>query len=307
MKVFLLLALAQLLVGCATSSRQTDKLLKHHPDLPTKTKISSVPFIKQAKNHCGPSTLAMVMAYQGHEVSLNELTEQTYTKGMEGTFQTEMISSVRRQGLLALPISDLNSLTQEIAGGNPVIVFQNLGLSFYPKWHYAVAVGYNLKGPDIILHSGPEKFEKLDMRYFERSWKLAGYWGLLVLRPDQLSLTGNETTHVTAAAGLEQTGKLDQALKSYQTILTRWPQSLTALIGLGNIFYARKDYPQSIKSLEQAARHHPAAAVVWHNLAIAQGSAGKKKSARFSAKKALTLTDDLTRARFEESLKDWLK
>jgi hypothetical protein len=32
---------------------------------------------------------------------------------------------------------------REVAAGNLVLVFQNLVISFYPVWHYAVVIGFN--------------------------------------------------------------------------------------------------------------------------------------------------------------------
>lgn len=306
MKFIRLLVVALLFISCATVTRQTDSLVKHHPDLPRKSQINDVPFIKQAINHCGPAALAMVMRHAGHPASLEEVTKQTFTKGAKGTFQSEMISAVRRQGMMGIVINDLSSLGREIAAGRPVIVFQNLGLSFYPRWHYAVTLGYDLDGPDIILHSGKDKFTKMDMRYFERSWKLADQWGLLVLPPDQLSVTASETQHAAAAAMLEQSGKTTQAQTGYQTILKRWPHSMTALIGLGNIHFANKNYKASISNLTQASIHHPSSAVVWHNLATAQGTAGQIQKARLSAQQALLLADEKSRPAFKTSLKQWI-
>ena len=128
MKHFLLLIVALLLVGCATSTRQTDGLVKNHTGLPSSSKLEDVPLIKQARNHCGPAAMAMMMKHAGKNVSLEELTSQMFTKDLEGTFQADMTSTARHQGMLAIQINDLTSLIKEISAGNPVVVFQNLGM-----------------------------------------------------------------------------------------------------------------------------------------------------------------------------------
>lgn len=300
------LVVALLCTSCATPTRQTDKLFKLHEGLPSEVKLSQVPFVKQAKNHCGPATMKMVLSNAGKDIALETLNSQMFTKGMEGTFQSEMISVARRNGMLAIEITDLASLLKEISVGNPVIVFQNLGMSFYPHWHYALAVGYDLGGPDIVLHSGPKKFEKSDMRLFERTWTLADHWALLVIRPDQQSATASELMHVKAAAMLEQLGKRDEALLAYRTIQKRWPQSLTALMGIGNVSYSNKNFPEAIRALKLATESHPDSAMAWHNLAIAQGDAGQKKMAKRSAHEALRLVSEKDRNAYSESLKDYL-
>ncbi|MBZ5782504.1 C39 family peptidase, partial [Klebsiella aerogenes] len=64
-----------------------------------KSKIQYVPFIKQKKNHCGPATMAMVLKYAGKEIPLEELNQAMMTHKLKGTFQSEMISVARRNGM----------------------------------------------------------------------------------------------------------------------------------------------------------------------------------------------------------------
>jgi tetratricopeptide (TPR) repeat protein len=305
MNLFLLSFLALLCIGCATSP-QTDSLVRKHKSIPEKFELRDVPFYEQNRHHCGPATLKMVLENLGRKVSINELNSQMYTSGMKGTFQTEMLSAARRQGMLAIPVNSLAALLKEIASGHPVIVFQNLGLGFFPRWHYAVATGYDIDGPDMFLHTGRDKFEDMDMRMFERSWRLAGYWGLLVLRPDQLSESADEQAHSLAAVALEDMGKFQEAQLAYETILSRWPQSLTPLIGLGNISYAHRDFKGSIGHLKKATQFHPHSAEAWHNLATAQGTVGLKEDAKISSLKALELVSKENKEAFKESLKAWL-
>lgn len=297
---------AILLGGCATSTRQTDRLQKHHETLPERSRIAQLQLIKQADNHCGPATLAMVLQHAGKKISLKEITSQSFTAKAQGTFQADMLSTVRHQGMLTLPVRDLDSLVKEVSAGNPVIVFQNLGFSWWPQWHYAVVSGHDFTGPDIYLHTGDKKFAKFDMRFFERSWKLGGFWGIVVMRPDQLSASGSELEHAEAAALLEQINKLTEAHTAFVSILKRWPQSLAALIGLGNIAYANNQFQQAVVYLEQGVRHHPLSAIAWHNLALAQGAAGKRELAKKSALKSIELTNETNRATFQHSLRSWL-
>ncbi len=306
MNIPLLLSAAVLLGGCATSTRQTDRLLKKRGALPEQSRIAQLPLIKQAKNHCGPATLAMVLRKAGKSVSLKEITAQSFTAEAQGTFQADMLSTVRQQGMLTVRVHDMHALIQEVSAGNPVIVFQNLGVRWWPQWHYAVVSGHDFTGPDVYLHTGDRKFKKTDMRFFERSWKLGGFWGLVIMRPDQLSASGSELEHAQAAALLEQINKRPEAQTAFETILKRWPQSLAAYVGLGNIAYANNEFQQAVVYLEQGVHHHPLSAIAWHNLALAQGAAGKRELAKKSALKAIELTDKSNRATFQHSLRSWL-
>jgi tetratricopeptide (TPR) repeat protein len=296
-----------LIQSCATKISQTDALLKEHHGIAQSAKIMTVPFIKQSKNHCAPASLLMIFESLGKKTDLRLLSSQMITPGANGTYSTDLISSIRRQGMLGVEVNNLENLLVEINAGNPVLVFQNLGFSFYPRWHYAVALGYELKGPDVILHSGTDKYLKTDMRLFERTWELAGNWGLVVIAPGKLSATGTELAHASSASGLERIGKLAEAQISYESILAKWPKSLPAMMGLGNIKYAEKNFKQSMSYLKQATQYHPESSMAWHNLAIAQGVARKMEAARISAKMALKLASASEQVAFKENLKDYLE
>lgn len=281
MKFVLLLFCTGAFVGCATTAYQTEALLISAPaDIPTKYEIQNVPFVEQAAGHCGPATLSMVMNWNAHPVSVDELVPQVYTPGMKGSFQTDMISAARRQGMMAVQIQGLNSLLSEIAAGHPVIVFENLALTWAPRYHYAVVYGYDLHEQIAIMHSGPEKGKRWDLRKFERSWMLGDYWGLVVLPPGQLSRTGSELAQASAAAGLESLGKDQAAEKSYKAILQRWPESLPALIGMGNIAFKQKNFKNSVEYLQRAIKAHPDSSAAQNNLAVAQKEFNKNKKTK---------------------------
>lgn len=293
-------------LGCASSTRQVDLYLSQTSHLSKTFEIPNVPFIDQKEGHCGPATLTMALQAVGQPACLAEITSQVFTPGMNGTFQSDLIGSARRQGMLAIPIENIENLFAEISAGHPVIVFENLALSWLPQWHYALVYGYDLMEEVVVMHSGPEKAKHWDLRKFERSWKLAGYWGLVVLPPHRLSATATELQHLSAAAALETLKLNGKAEIAYRTILSKWPTSLGALIGLGNSSFSQSDYKESERSLILAVQNHPQSAVAWHNLAIAQKMLHKKSQAQRSAITALRLATELQKTQFEISLKQIL-
>lgn len=271
MKIFILFALALSTFGCASATHQADRLLLSPPEgLLRTSEVRGVPFIDQKVGLCGPATLAMVMQWNGKTISVNELAKQVYTPGSKGSYQTDMISASRRNSMMAVPIAGLADLFREIAAGHPVIVFENLALTWVPQYHYAVVYGYDLDKEIVLMHSGSEKNKRWDIRKFERSWKLVDYWGLVVLPPGQLAVTAGELANVTAAAALEQLGQLDEASVTYEAIIKRWPDSLGALIGLGNISYSKKEYKKSVAFLKQAVKAHPESKHAKNNLIVAE-------------------------------------
>jgi hypothetical protein len=289
MKVLPALALALLCSSCATPALETEAVLKGPRDFPERAEVHGVPFVRQPRNYCGPATLKMAMAWAGHEVPLEELAGEVYTPGKKGALQMDMIAASRRQGMLAMQIQGLPNLLREIAAGHPVIVLENLAFSWWPAWHYSVAFGYDLTKPVLLMHSGPKQYWALDLRKFERNWKYAAYWGLVVLPPGQLSASASDLEHCAAAAGLEQLGRVREAELSYRAILKRWPKSFGALIGMGNIEYSRGRYRASAAYLREATEAFPGSAAAWHNRAIAEGAAGRRRAAARCAAKALSL------------------
>ncbi len=267
--LFLILFAFATLISCAGVPLQTTMLLEHPTELPERHLIENVNFIDQTKGYCGPATLAMSLLYQGHPATVDEIAAQVYTPVSIGSFPSDMISASRRRGMVAIPINTMYALISEIANNNPVIVFENLGVDWAPQWHFALAVGYDLKTKELIMHSGHTPLERTDMKYFERSWRLGEYWGLAVLSPDKLSATGSENEHLKAAVGLEKAKNFHQAKLSYQQILKKWPDSLVALVGLGNISYQEGDLLEAIARLSKAVKVHPQSKAARHNLEVA--------------------------------------
>lgn len=271
MKLLVLLATCFTALGCATSARQTEALLKAPPSgLPEFHEIHHVNFIDQGAAFCGPASLTMAMAWAGEPVKVEEITKEVYTSAMQGSFQEDLISSARRHGLLAIPIKDMTALLTEVSSNHPVIVLQNLSVSWLPRWHYSVVLGYDLKEQEVIMHSGHTAFERVDLKKFERSWALGEYWGLVVLPAGSLAPAASEEDHIAAALGLEQAEKVIQAEASYRTILKRWPTSLVALIGLANLVYENGRHDEAVQLLKKAVQSHPESEEARYNLKIAE-------------------------------------
>lgn len=309
MKLLTLLLAAALFTGCAGAQLQSTDLRERLATeaLPPAHTIEGVPFIEQKVAHCGPASLAMVLNYQGRLISADEIAKQTYTPGMKGSFQQDLISAARRQGYMAVPVSGFDALVKEVDQNHPVIVFENLGVSWYQQWHYAVVLGYDLAKQELTMHSGTHPDEVWGMRRFEQDWMYSDYWGLVVMKPGELSASADEMSHSRAAAALEELGLKDEALSSYAAILTRWPDSLTSAIGMANLKYASGEFKDSVRYLKHATDVHPFEASVWHNLAIAQVGAKEKSEARKSAEAAIRLAAPSEKAGYLERLAPALK
>jgi tetratricopeptide (TPR) repeat protein len=281
------LAVVLTVAGCATPDVMA--LRGGAQGLPPRAEVAGVPFHPQKERYCGPAALATALGWSGLATRQDALASEVFTPGREGTLGHDLMSAARRHGRLAVPVADLPSLLGELAAGHPVVVLQNLGLGWYPQWHFAVAVGYDLSTNELALRSGDERRRMVALDTFSRTWARAGRWALVVLPPDQLPASGNETLVLSAAAGLERVGRFDEVALAYDAILRRWPASLGALIGRGNARYALGDLAGAEAAYRAALQHHPGAAVAWNNLADVLAAQGARDEALIAARRAVDL------------------
>lgn len=287
----LVIGVALLLGGCATP--QTRALLAKAGTLPSQYELTAVPYHPQDTNQCGPATLAMALGAAGREVDPAELERQVYLPDKAGSLQIEMLAATRRNGFIAYAIDPtLEALLAQIAAGRPVIVLENLAFNWYPKWHYAVAIGYDLDARNIILRSGAERRQVLPLSTFEHLWSRSQYWGMLVLPPDQLPHAANEQRYVAAAVALEGAGQVAPANEAYRTAAQRWPQSLPAQMGLGNTAYALGNLAAAEQAFRAATRYHPDAAAAFNNLADTLARRKRYTEALRAAEEAVRLGGD---------------
>lgn len=251
--------------------------------------LAAVPFFPQTPYHCGPAALATVLVNAGLEATPERLGEQVFLPAREGSLQLEMLAGARRAGALAVRLPrTLQALIEEIDAGHPVVVLQNLGLSFAPRWHYAVLVGHDMGRREFVLRSGVVEREIHGFELFERTWARGGHWAFVALPPGRLPATALEADAVDAALGFERAVASPAARAAvYDSLVARWPGNLPALIGQGNARAALADWAGAAASFERAATGHNSAAA-WHNLALARWQLGQYEAARAAAQRALT-------------------
>jgi tetratricopeptide (TPR) repeat protein len=275
------------LAGCATPD--VTGLRERAAALPQRAEVAGVPFHPQQEQYCGPAALATVLGWSGLPARQDAIASEVFTPAREGTLGHDLVGAARRHGRLAVEVADLPSLLGELAVGHPVLVLQNLGLEWYPQWHFAVAVGYDLGTNELALRSGEERRRVVSLDTFARTWARAGRWALVVLPPERLPASGDQTGVLSAAAGLERGGRFAEAAIAYDAILRRWPDSLGALIGRGNARYAADDLEGAEAAYRAALDRHPRAAAAWNNLADVLAARGARAEALIAARRAVDL------------------
>ena len=136
----------------------------------------SVPFIEERVNYCGPAVLAMVMRYQGHTITQNEIGRRIQAQPFGATIG-ELAEVAEAEGFDAKITENtgISDLVSAIDRGVPVII--HLDTPFHPE-HFNVVIGYDLDYEDIIVHD-PEAdiyghhrggTHDYNIRFFEKGW-----------------------------------------------------------------------------------------------------------------------------------------
>jgi tetratricopeptide (TPR) repeat protein len=279
------LLLGALVAGCAAAREPAQTVDAES----RRVEVPNVPFFAQEAQQCGPAALAMVLAWAGHPVAPATIEPLLFTPEPGGTFAHDVPVAARRLGAFAVEIGSLDELLAELEAGHPVLLMQNLGLTALPGWHHAVVVGFDLDQGEMRLHTAGERRRRMPLATFRRTWRRAGSWGLVVLPSGGLPALNDEGRLVAAAAGLERVGKLAAAQASYRAILTRWPGSRGAWIGLGNVSYAKGDLAAAEAAFRQVIMQTPDDPVAWNNLAHVLGDLGRDEEALRAADRALRL------------------
>lgn len=287
------LALMATLVACAATP-QTDSLHQAIPaPLGAPVNLSDVAFFPQDEYQCGPAALATILTYNAVSVTPDDLVSQVYIPARQGSLQIEMLAATRRYGQVAYVLSgSLSEMLQEVGNGKPVLVMQNLGLSRFPQWHYAVVVGYDLTLSEIRLRSGTIRDYVMPLRLFERTWARADHWAVLALTPGELPLHADETEYFQRLADFEQTNPGEAALPGWRAGLLRWPASRLMSMGLSNQLYAQGNMSEAATVLQQLLLTDAAFASAHNNLAWILLQTGDAASALIHAQQAVDLEPD---------------
>jgi tetratricopeptide (TPR) repeat protein len=281
-----------LLAACAPP--QTAGLERDRPgDLPPRAELDTVPFHPQERWQCGPAALATVLPPGTGASTPSDLVDEVYVPARQGTLRSEIRAATRARALVPYPLApELTDLLREIASGRPVLVMQNLGLDWFPRWHYAVAVGYDLDDEELILRSGTTRRRVTAFSAFERTWARADRWAQVVVPPDEPPETATAVDWLKAVRELESTGQAHAARVGYRAATRRWPDQTAAWMALGNAAYAADEPVAARDAFLEAIRTAPPGAAGWNNLAYALAATGDRGGAIEAARCATRLSPD---------------
>jgi tetratricopeptide (TPR) repeat protein len=147
-------------------------------------------------------------------------------------------------------------------------VLHNYGLSFWPRWHYAVVVGYDGARDRMVLRSGKVRRQELSAANFMRAWDNADRWGMVLLRAGELPAAPDKDRYLQSAAAFEKLATPQDALLAFEAGTRQWPDEPVAWVGLGTANYRKGDLQRAASNYRAALQIDGAQTGAQNNLAM---------------------------------------
>jgi tetratricopeptide (TPR) repeat protein len=246
-----LLASLFLLAACVT----------REPFIPTnlpagalaRVELEGTPFFAQKKYQCGPAALATVLGASNVDTTPEALVPIVYLPARHGSLQVEMQAAPRKFRRLAYPLSrNPASIIAELNAGRPVLVLHNYGLPIWPRWHYAVVIGYDSATDEFIMRSGKKRRVVWRARTFMVAWHNGGRWAMVVLRPGETPATADAKLYLESAADFERGASPADSRLAFDAAVQRWPSEPVAWIGRGTAEYRAGNFANAARDYAEA-------------------------------------------------------
>ena len=239
---------------------------------PSAAVVDDVPFFPQTDAYCGPAALASVLGHAGVNADPDSLADWVFLPERQGTLQAELQSQARQRGLIVYhPAASMEAVLAEVVAGRPVIVLENQGLPRRPVWHYAVITGFDLEQGVLIQHSGTEESSTMPLRRWQRQWRWAGRWSMVLVEPGDLPAGDRAAAWIRALADFEGQGMnarhAEAVHASWLLTTDRWPDAPMAWFGLGNSAVTQGDLTLARQAFRQSLALAPDHAAARYNLA----------------------------------------
>lgn len=271
------LCLALLLPGLVACS--THRLREAQAARP-RVEIARTPFFPQRDHQCGPAALATILTASGADTTPAALTNEVYLPARRGSLQAELLASARRHARVAYVLDpSVDGLLAALESGQPVLVLQNFGLASLPLMHYAVVIGYDRERDSFLLRSGRHAHQQLAAARFLGTWRRAGNWAVIALKPGELPADGTALRFLAAVDALDAQGNHEAAAASYESAVQRWPEESLPWFALGNNRLALGQSEAAEAAYREVLRRDPAYLPARNNLALLVARRGCRMAA----------------------------
>lgn len=269
--------------------------------------VASTPFFPQERYQCGPAALTTLLTHSGVETTLESITRLTYIPERHGSLQAELLATARNFERIPYRIDPtMAALVAELRAGRPVLVLQNLGVGWFPQWHYAVVIGVDTTRNLVILRSGTDRRRETGLRTFLHTWKRGDYWAMVTLIPGELPAAPDKSRYFSAIADMDAGGHFKSSSAGWNAAIETWPDDPTALFGKANALFQFGEFQEAEHEYRALLSRFPQMHAARNNLAYALAEQGEFQAALEQLRILIDSVDqdDPLRAEYESSLVD---
>jgi hypothetical protein len=252
------------------------------------------PYFAQDGQQGAPAALAMLLGGSGATATPAEL-GPLLNDAQSGEINLNAMRWVPpRYGRIAYmlrPAQPDKELERQLRAGHAVLLRLRNGVVL-KQWRYAVVIGVHPATGTFVLRSAGELRREVPYEELLGAWRDSGYWGLLSLRPGEMPEDASASDWLSAAAQMEQAGKIEAALQAYTAVTQRWPNEGVAWLGLGRSYYSLHNVRGATVAYYNATRLLPNSAAAHNGLAQALVDRQCADQAEDESKLALELVRD---------------
>jgi tetratricopeptide (TPR) repeat protein len=124
---------------------------------------------------------------------------------------------------------------------------------------------------------------------FLKTWRRTGSWGFVVLKAGQLPASAERDRMLKTVAAMETIGDHELLQTGFNSLLMRWPDDPTALLGLGNAHLALGRPAEAERTYRRLLRIKADHIAARNNLALALADQGCYRQALTETNRAIKL------------------
>lgn len=276
-----------LLAGCGpTFKRLRAELERGAPG----AYVPGVPFVRQARDRCGPAALASIAAFHKVPLSQEEAAREVFLPSIRGTLTVDMQGLVQRLGLWChAGRGTPDEVRAWLDRGLPVVALVRLGALHGRRLHYLVVTGYHARRGCFIAHTGHLANRPIAFDDFDEGFRSAGGWLLAACPPERVDWPLNAAGHNDLGLLFERAGNLARARAEYERAADAEPCSPLYRFNLGNALARLGRQDEAERAYREAIGLEPAYADAHNNLANLLLAAGRRHEALKAARRAVAI------------------
>jgi tetratricopeptide (TPR) repeat protein len=288
LRTFVVFPLALLLLAACSSAPQLRDTSGQAFEL------RNFPYFSQDGQQGAPAALAMLLTGSGAPVTPAELVPLLQDAQAGEVSPAAVRSLPPRYGRVAYTLRSQQpelDLVRQVQAGHAVLVLLRNGMVLKQS-RYALLIGVNPAARIFVLRGAGELRREIPYEELFGAWKDGGRWAMLALRPGEVQEDANAAEWLSAAAQMEQRGRIEAAAQAYIAVTQRWPGEAQAWLGAGRSYYHLHNLRGATIAYNNAVRLMPGSAAAHNGLAQALVERQCADQAEDEARLALELERD---------------